>query len=148
MTGKGAHLWKHGGSGTRLYNIWKHMNQRTNNPNDKNYPDYGGRGIKVCDAWRHDFPTFRDWAISNGYTDDMTIDRIENNNGYEPDNCRWVPFEKQGGNRRNCNMITAFGITDTVAGWSKRAGIPAETIRSRVNHLKWEPERAVSEGGR
>lgn len=144
--GPRCHLYKHGGSGTRLYNVWKHIKQRTTNPRDKNFPDYGGRGITICKEWRNDFPAFREWALASGYTDDLTIDRIDNDKGYSPENCRWVPFEQQGRNRRSCNNITAFGITDTVAGWSKKTGIPAETIRSRINHLGWKPEDAVSKG--
>ena len=147
-TAKGprCHLYKHGGAGTRLYNIWKHIKQRTGNPHDKNYPDYGGHGITICPEWEDNFPAFREWALNTGYADNLSIDRINNDKGYSPDNCRWIPFSQQPRNRRNSNMITAKGITDTVAGWSARTGIPAETIRSRVNHLKWTPERAITEG--
>lgn len=146
VSGPRCHLYRHGGAGTRLYNIWKHMKQRTSNPNDKNYPDYGGRGIRVCDEWVNDFPAFKTWAIANGYTDALSIDRIDVNGNYEPSNCRWIPFSNQGGNKRNCNYLSAFGKTATVAEWSKETGIPAETIRSRINKLGWAAERAVTEG--
>ena len=87
-------------SNTRLYNIWKAMKQRCYYPKHKDYHNYGARGIVVCDEWRDDFKAFYDWALSHGYREDLTIDRIEVDGNYEPSNCRWATWRDQRLNQR------------------------------------------------
>lgn len=86
---------------TRLYTTWKNMKQRCSNPAATKYDRYGGRGITVCDEWREDFQTFYDWAMANGYSDDLTIDRIDNDGDYEPSNCQWITQAENTRKARN-----------------------------------------------
>lgn len=122
---------KHGQSYKRLYHIWQSMKQRCYNPNMKRYEDYGGRGIKVCDEW-NDFINFYNWAINNGYAYNLSIDRINLDGDYEPQNCRWSTPKEQDNNRRNNVFITFNGKTQTIAQWSEETGIKYETLRSRI----------------
>ena len=90
----------HGGTGTRLFRIWTSMKTRCSNPNYKKYEYYGGRGIKVCDEWLHDFAAFRKWALANGYKDNLTLDRKDPDGNYEPQNCQWATWHEQRINQR------------------------------------------------
>jgi len=90
----------HGASGTRLYRIWQAMKDRTGNSKASRYAYYGGRGICLCDEWS-DFETFQKWSLENGYAEDLSIDRINNNGNYDPGNCRWTTQKVQAGNRRS-----------------------------------------------
>lgn len=132
---------RHGGKGTRLYRIWKAMRSRCNNPNASAYSRYGGRGIKVCKEW-DDFTSFRDWAMRNGYTDELTIDRIDNDGSYNPDNCRWATYEQQANNNPHNKVITVDGITDTVARQSARYGVSQYLVYDRLR-LGWDAESAL-----
>lgn len=103
----------HGLSKHRLYRIWKNMRQRCLNSNLPRYEDYGGRGISICDEWLDDFKSFYDWAMSNGYRDDLSIDRIDNERGYEPGNCRWATDAEQTQNTRR-NVILSMLMADAI----------------------------------
>lgn len=86
---------------TRLYSIWMNMKMRCHNPRNNNYRSYGAKGVSVCDEWRNSFETFRDWALSNGYNEELTIDRINPYGNYHPDNCRWATRDEQQRNKRS-----------------------------------------------
>lgn len=122
---------KHGKSNTRLYTAWENMKTRCYNPNDDFYADYGGRGIKVCDEWLDDFTSFYKWSMENGYKSHLTIDRIDNNGDYSPDNCRWVDLKTQGRNKRNNVQVTINGETKTLSEWAESEGINQKTLFTR-----------------
>lgn len=126
----------HGKSHTRLYRIYKLMKDRCYNQHNKCFSLYGERGISICAEWLSDFNAFYSWAISNGYNDTLTIDRIDNDKCYCPENCRWVTQAEQCNNER-CNvLITYKGETKTVAQWSKITGIPYATLLYRFHQGK------------
>lgn len=97
----GTNSATHGKRHTRLYNIWANMKQRCSNKNNPRYKDYGARGITVCDEWLHNFQSFYDWSMANGYKDDLTIDRKDNDGNYDPSNCKWSTYLEQSHNKRN-----------------------------------------------
>ena len=132
LSTQGAKNATHGASHTRLYGIWLGMKQRCQYKNGHAYGNYGGRGVSVCDEWMNSFVVFRDWAMANGYRDDLSIDRKDTNGPYAPWNCRWSTMEEQQNNRRNNLVITCGGTSLTLSQWAKRTGIPAATISWRV----------------
>lgn len=138
---KGFHR-SHGMSNTRIHNIWLNMNGRCRNKRNK---DYGGRGISVCPEWSSNFIAFYEWAIANGYTDKTTIDRIDVNGNYCPENCRWISREAQSLNRTDNHLVEAFGKRQTIKEWADETGIKYDTIERRLNAYGWSTERAVSE---
>lgn len=133
----------HGGKNTRLYSIWRGMIERCCNEKSRSYTRYGGRGITICDEWRHDFSAFRDWASTTGYSDSLSIDRIDVNGNYEPDNCRWATSSEQGNNRRNNHHIEHDGVTHTVTEWAHIYGIEPRTLFNRLR-IGWSFEYAVT----
>ena len=124
---------RHKQSGTRLYLIWQGMKGRCYNPHDARYHRYGGRGLTVCEEWKNDFPAFYNWAISNGYAEDLTIDRIDNDKGYSPDNCRWATQKEQSRNRASNIKITIGNATKTLTEWCEIFDLDSRTICARHN---------------
>ena len=121
----------HGLSQSRIYKVYSGMKKRCYDKNHKIYNRYGGRGITVCDEWAKDFMNFYNWSMDNGYQDNLTIDRIDNNKGYSPDNCRWVTMLEQAQNTSKNVNITYKGKTQTISAWSRETGIPQNTISRR-----------------
>lgn len=119
------------GRPTRLYKVWDGMKARCYNLNKAYYSIYGGRGIAMCDEWHYSFEAFRDWALANGYSDSLTIDRIDTDGNYCPENCRWSSIKEQSNNKRDNVFISYNGETHTIAQWSEITGIPFHTIRRR-----------------
>ena len=136
-------ITKHGMSDTRLYSIWHAMNQRCSNKNNERYDSYGGRGITVTPEWRN-FESFRDWALANDYQDDLTIDRIDNDGNYCPENCRWITNKAQQNNRRNNRIIEFNGEKKNIQEWAEKCAINPRTIRKRLQK-GWTIERALTE---
>lgn len=126
----------HNNSRTRLYKIWDGMKERCYRPKHPHYKDYGGRGIKVCDEWigEQGFYCFKEWAMSNGYSENLTLDRIDNDGNYEPSNCRWVTVKEQMNNKRSNHFINVGNECLTIAQCSEKYKIPKSTIRWRVEH--------------
>lgn len=135
---------KHGMSYSRIYQTWADMKGRCRNQNNKNFKNYGGRGIKVCDEWNNSFEAFYEWAMANGYSDNLTIDRIDVNGNYCPENCRWVSFKIQENNTRRNRFLTYNGKTQTMKQWAEEMGISYITLSARINTLKWTVEKALT----
>ena len=139
----------HGKSRERLYRVWKGMRSRCYNPNHTSYAKYGGRGIEVCESWRTSYEAFREWALATGYDPnapygECTLDRIDVNGGYSPDNCRWVNEFLQANNKRDNRYITFNGKTMSVSDWGKELGIDQSVLYARLNNLKWSEEKALT----
>lgn len=139
-----ARMSSHGESKTKLYRVWAGINSRCRNPNRRTFKNYGGRGIAVCDEWRR-FEAFRNWSIAAGYREGLSIDRIENDKGYEPSNCRWVTQLEQCNNMRKNRHLIAFGEKKTIAEWSRdpRCLVPPYTFCYRIRN-NWDVETALA----
>lgn len=131
-------------SNTRLYRIWNAMIQRCNNQEHWAYKYYGKKGIKVCKEWENDFLAFYKWAIKNGYSETLTIDRIDNAKDYFPQNCRWVDRKTQSNNRIFCKMIEYNGKTQSLMQWCEELNLNYKRVHSRLYRLGWSFEKAIS----
>lgn len=132
--------YRSGGKPTRLYNTWLNMRERCRNPKNPAYQHYGGRGIEVCAEW-DDYEKFRSWAMVNGYKNNLTIDRINVNGNYCPENCRWATVREQQNNRRNNHIVEVDGVIHTISEWARIVGINPATIRRRLKN--WTAKDAI-----
>ena len=135
--------FKHGGKHTRLYTIYLDMKKRCYYAGYNQSQYYGARGIGICEEWRTDFVAFRSWAIANGYSDGLSIDRIDTNKGYEPSNCRWATPREQARNRRNNILIKTDGRTICLMEWCQTHGVKYSTMLHRLKN-GWTQEEATS----
>lgn len=127
-----------------LYRRYNHMKERCSNPNDKRYNRYGGRGIRVCDEWLQDYNSFETWALNNGYKPGLSIDRIDNDGNYSPDNCRFVTLAENNQNRGTSRFFTYQGKTQNLAQWCEEYGLNYHTVFCRLKR-GWSFEKAISE---
>lgn len=127
----------HGMSNIRIYNIWTGIKNRCYNKNHITYKNYGGRGITVCQEWLDDFMNFYEWAMNNGYSDELSIDRIDVNGNYEPSNCRWATAKEQGNNRRTNIFIEVCGTKKSLKAWCDCLGLD---YKHEYEKYKWNNE--------
>lgn len=132
------------GGKTRLNNIYSGMKARCYNSNSWNYQYYGARGIRVCEEWKNDYNSFYNWALKNGYEDNLTLDRINTNGNYEPNNCRWATDKEQKNNTRRNHYITYNGKTQSMKKWAEELNISYYVLRSRINRSKLSIEKAFT----
>ena len=138
----------HGGSNDRLYRIWKNMKRRCDSPNDKRYKTYGGKGVKVCEEWSNNYQSFKEWAYANGYDDSAefqkcTLDRVDNDGDYEPNNCRWATMKEQANNKRTNRIVVYNGCKYTLTQLAEKIGMNKTTLKERLN-MGWSVEDAVN----
>lgn len=139
----GALKRSHGKRQTPEYRIWAHLKARCLTPTDPKYPDYGGRGITVCERWRDDFAAFLA-DMGPRPSPDHSIERKDNDGPYSPENCVWATRTTQGANKRNNRRYTLNGETHHLTEWARRTGLPYFTLRARMRQ-GWSVERALTE---
>lgn len=139
--------YKHGSKNKRLYNIWMSMKRRCYYPKSASYANYGARNITVCNDWlgEHGFENFCSWALNSGYSEKLTLDRIDNYGNYCPENCRWASYTEQAYNRRNNVKYFYDGKNLSAREWSEITGISLGTLLNRFYNLNWSVERALTE---
>lgn len=137
---------KHGHSNSRLYRIYNNMKSRCYKKYAEEFENYGGRGIRVCNEWLGEdgFINFYNWAYSHGYSEELTIDRINNDGNYEPDNCRWVTMMVQNSNSRHTHMLEYKGTKKNISEWAREKGMSRDTLIKRLRS-GWELERVLNE---
>lgn len=136
---------KHGSEPKRLYKIWTGMRSRCNDRNNKDYNRYGGRGITVCQEWQ-DFIPFREWALDNGYKENLSLDRIDNTKPYEPNNCRWATAKMQANNRTNNHKVSYRGETKNVSEWADQFGLDLYRLHAAIRRGRTIEEVLMKEG--
>lgn len=129
-------ITKHNKCYSRLYITYNNMIRRCTEKNNRHWNRYGGRGISVCSEWINDFESFYNWAINNGYSEELTIDRINNDGNYEPSNCRWVSVKENNNNRSTCRFYTINGITKNIQQWCNEFGADRSRVVYRLNQGK------------
>lgn len=139
---RGDNRRTHGQAGKPLYKSWQNMKNRCYNKKVRQYKDYGGRGITVCDEWRDSFAAFESWAMSSGYKNGLTVDRIDNDGNYCPENCRWITKQEQQSNKRNNHTAQIDGVSRTLTEWAKIYGVRPSVVNWRVNN-GWDIKQAL-----
>lgn len=139
------HLQKdtHHESKTKLYRMWKSMIYRCHNPKNQAYEYYGARGIKVCEEW-HDFLKFKEWVLKTKPSQDLTIERVDVNKDYSPENCIWIPISEQANNRRSCVYFEYNGEKHNLMEWCKILNLNYKNVHNRIYKLNWSFEKAIS----
>lgn len=137
------HKDRHGLGGTPLHTIWRGMVGRCYLTTSKAYKNYGGRGIDICKEWKNDFRIFNKWALDNGYELGLTIERKNNDKGYCPINCCWIPRKEQNLNKRNSFKITYKNETNNLMEWSRKTGLSSRAIKYRIEN-GWPIENVLT----
>lgn len=136
----------HHKSHLRIWQIWECMKQRCYNPSQISYKNYGAKGIRVCEEW-HNFENFYNWSLNNGYETNLTIDRIDNNKDYSPNNCRWVDMKTQQRNRTNNHLVTLNGETKCITEWCEIYHLQYNTVLRRLKN-GWDIVTAITKPSR
>lgn len=140
--GEKHYRYIHGETHTRLHKIWESMVARCEYQKHPYFGSYGGRGITVCDEW-HDYMVFREWAKTHGYLGHLTLDRVDNDLGYYPENCRWATMKEQQNNKRTSHRLTWRGETRTITEWAEYLGMNKTTIKERIR-AGWSVDKALT----
>lgn len=134
--------FKHGETGTRLHRAWVQMRRRCRDEKYDRYERYAKRGTKVCDEWHH-YLTFKEWSLANGYSDNLSLDRIDNDGDYNPSNCRWADQTVQANNRSSSHYLEFDGKKLSIKQWSLVVGINEQTIHERLKR-NWTVEKSLT----